>query len=152
LDDDLTGDTPWFLSSSDTVEKRQKVDLNINENGEINFDSTGDLQLSYGLENSIQSIKLKLSIEEGELRRHPAYGLIAVTGYANADVILIREALVDSIVAGISADERFSRVERLDVTYSNPTTELAAVVFNVILIISLAGSGQLVPITFTVKL
>jgi len=153
LDDELTGDdVPWFLAASDVVEKRQKIDLNIDDGGEINFDSTGDLQLSYGLENSIQAVKLKLSVEEGELRRHPEYGLVPLAGKTNSDVGLLKEALIDSITSNIAADERFSRVERLDIRYSNPNTGTAAVGFQVILVVRLADSGQLVPITFSVKL
>jgi len=152
LDDDLTGDTPWFLASSGMVEKRQKVDLSIAEDGELNFNSTGDLQLSYGLDNAIQAVKLKLSVEQGELLRHREYGLIAVPGTKNIDIKVVKEALIDSITSNIAADERFSRVERLDVRYSNPITDTEASGFNVILVVALAGSGQLVPISFTVKL
>lgn len=152
LDDDLTGDIPWFLASSDVVERRQKVDININEDGELNFDSTGDLQLAYGLANSIQAVKLKLSVEEGELRRHPEYGLVPLAGQTNRDVGLLKQVLIDSITSNIGADERFSRVERLDVIYSSPTNSTAAVGFQVLLVVKLAGSGQLVPITFSVKL
>lgn len=152
LDDDLTGDTPWFLASSDVVEKRQKVDISLDENGGLNFDSTGDLQLSYGLDNSVQAVKLKLSIEKGELRRHPEYGLIAATGSTNRDIDVVKAALIESITSNIAADERFSRVQRLDVRYSNPNTGTESTGFNIILVVALAGSGQLVPITFSVKL
>jgi len=153
LDDELTGDdTPWFLASSDVVERRQKIDLNIDDTGEINFDSTGDLQLSFGLENSIQAVKLKLSVEEGELRRHPEYGLVQLAGKTNVNVGLLKEALVDSITSNIAADERFSRVERLDIRYSSPINDTAAVGFQIVLVVRIAESGQLVPITFSVKL
>jgi len=153
LDDtDLTSDIPWFLASSGPTEKRQKVDLSLDENGSLNFDSTGDLQLSYGLDNSVQAVKLKLSVEQGELRRHPEYGLVAVTGSTNRDIEVVKAALIDSITSMISADERFSRVERLDVRYSNPTTGTESTGFNIVLVVMLAGSGQLVPISFTVKL
>lgn len=152
LDDESTGDVPWFLASSSVVERRQKVDLNIDDNGNINFDSTGDLQLSYGLENSVQAVKLKLSVEEGELRRHPEYGLVPLAGQTNKDVGLVKEVLIDSITSNIAADERFSRVERLDVRYTNPVNNNSATGFQVLLVVRLAGSGQLVPITFSVKL
>lgn len=153
IDDEIAADTvPWFLAASDVVERRQKIDLNIDDNGELNFDSTGDLQLSYGLQNSIQAVKLKLSVEEGELRRHPEYGLVPLAGKTNNDVGLMREALIDSITSNIAADERFSRVERLDIRYSSPKNGTTAVGFQVILVVRLADSGQLVPITFSVKL
>lgn len=152
LEDDEDRDVPWFLTASDVVERRQKVDFNIDENGEINFSNTGDLQLSYGLQNSVQAVRLKLSVEEGELRRHPEYGLTVVTGRTNAGIEDLKQSLIQSITANISADERFSRVQRLDVQYSNPTNGLSAMGFLVTLVVQLAGSGQLVPITFSVRL
>ena len=152
LDDTDTDQVPFFLSSSDEVERRQKIDLNIDDKGEINFDSTDDLQLSFGLENSVQAVKLKLSIEQGELRRHSEHGLVPLAGQTNKDVGLLKEVLIDSITSMIAADERFSRVERLDVRYTNPVNSTTATGFNVLLVVRLAGSGQLVPITFSVKL
>jgi len=152
LDDDRDGEVPWFLSSSDVVERRQKVDIGLDDNGDVNFDSTGDLQLAYGLDNSVQAIKMKLSVEAGELRRHPEYGLISLTGQTNSTIDSLKEALVESITKNISADERFSGVETINIIYSNPTNENTPVGFQVLLVVKLAGSGQLVPITFSVKL
>lgn len=152
LDDEDTGSVPWFLAADDVTEVRQKVDLNIDDNGDINFDSTGDLQLSYGLHNSVQAVKLKLSVEQGELRQHPEFGLIPVMGHKNTDVAILRDALIDSITSNIASDERFSRVERLDVTYPSITDNTAAASLEVTLVVRLAESGQLVPITFSVKL
>ena len=151
LDDDLKSDTPWFLRASDVTEKRQKIDLFLDENGDITFDPTGDLQLSYGLDNAIQAIKLKLVIEQGELRRHPEYGLIAVQGSANNNIEAVKNILIESITSNIAADERFSRINRLDIGYSNVLNANSGVSLNVVLEVVLAGSGQLVPITFDVN-
>lgn len=151
LDDNIKADIPWFLQGADGVEKRQKVDLAFNDKGDLDFGSTGDLQLSYGLNNSIQAIKLKLGIEAGELRRHPEFGLIPVQGLRNSDLEMVRGALVDSISAMVAADERFANIEQLDVSYANTLDANTATAVTVNLVVRLAGSGHLLPITFTVN-
>lgn len=151
LQDNVQGDEPWFLKASNVVEKRQKVDLYIDDSGELNFGSGGDLQLSYGLANSIQAVKLKMSVEKGELIRHREYGLVNVIGNINANVEQTKASLIDSITRSIGADERFSRIESLDVRYLVDATGNGATGFQIILSVLLAGSNQLVPITFSIN-
>lgn len=151
IDDNVKSDTPWFLQGADGIEKKQKVDLAFGDNGDLIFGSTGDLQVSYGLTNSIQAIKLKLGVEAGELRRHPEFGLVPVQGIRNMDMGIVREALTNSITSMIDADERFANIEQLDVTYANTFDANSATAVNVTLIVRLAGSGHLLPITFTVN-
>lgn len=151
LDDNIQNDIPWFLQGASGTDKRQKVDLNLTEDGDLNFSSTGDLQLSYGITNAIQAIRLKLSTEAGELRRHPNYGLNNVSGLKNNDVGTVRRILTDSINSMIKADERFANIESLDITYAEQTTNLGPTQINVNLIVKLAGSGQLLPITFSIN-
>jgi len=151
LDDNRPSDVPWFLQSSDITERRQKVDFNLDDNGDINFDGTSDIQLSYGLENAVQAVKLKLMTEAGELRRHPEFGLVPLAGSANLAPNDVKNALITSITKNIAADERFSRIDRLDVGYSNILNANSGVALNVTLVVALAGSGQLVPITFSVN-
>lgn len=151
LQDTVRMDVPWFLQGADGVEKRQKVDLAMNDKGDLDFGSTGDLQLSYGLTNAIQAVKLKLSVEAGELRRHPDFGLIPVQGLRNSDIGIVKQALIDSISAMIEADERFANIEQLDVFYANAFDANSPTAVSVTLVVRLAGSGHLLPITFTVN-
>jgi len=146
-DDSLKGDTPWFLKSSDVTEKRQKIDVLLNDNGDLTFDPTGDLQLSYGLDNSVQAIRLKMTTEAGELRRHPSFGLIPMAGIHNKDINTAKQILTESIVSNVTADSRFAAIDRLDVKYSN----VGGTSFGITLVVRLAGSGQLVPITFSIN-
>lgn len=152
IDSELNGDDPWFLKSSGVTEKRQKIDMFLDDNGDLTLDPTGDLQLSYGLENAVQAIKLKMTIEAGELRRHPEFGLVPIAGSTNIDADIVKDKLIQSITANIAADERFSGIDRLDVNYSNVLTETDAVAFGITLVVQLSGSGQLVPITFSVNI
>jgi len=151
LDDDLKSDTPWFLQGSDETEKRQKVDLSLDENGDLNFNSTGDLQLSFGINNAVQAIKMKMMVETGELRRHPEFGLEPVQGMRNSTVSEVKRVITDSIVKMIQSDERFADIYSLDVSYADIYDNTSASVINVNLVVRLVGSGQLIPITFSIN-
>lgn len=151
IDDELKGDTPWFLKASDVTEKRQKIDMFLTDTGDLTFDPTGDFQLSYGLENAVQAVKLKMMVEAGELRQHPEHGLVPLAGSSNFSVAEIKDKLTESIVTNIEADERFATIDRLDIEYSNVLNENNAVAFGITLVVQLSGSGQLVPITFSVN-
>ena len=151
LDDSTKGDTPWFLQGTNGAEKRQKVDLSLSDTGDLDFNSTSDIQLSYGISNAVQAIKIKMTTEAGELRRHPEFGLEAVQGSTNASFTTVKKTLMDSISKMIEADERFASIDTLDVTYSVSQEINAASVINVSLIVKLAGSGQLLPITFSIN-
>jgi hypothetical protein len=151
IEPEVKNGTPWFLKSSDAVEKKQKIDINISDDGDINFNSTGDLQLSYGLDNSIQAIKLKMSVESGELKRHPSFGLISVAGAGSTDVESTKRSLTSSIVDSITADSRFSMVESISVDYSNPKDAESPSYFSINISVRLSGSNQLVPISFNIR-
>jgi hypothetical protein len=152
LPDDLRSETPWFLKTSDNIEKRQKVDLSINTEGDLVFNSNNDIQPVYGIENSIQAIKLKMSVEQGELIRHKDYGLISVIGDSNIDVDAVRRILVDSIDSAIKADTRFSNIESLNIEYVNSLDSKPVSAFKVKLIVKLAGSDQNIPISFNINI
>ena len=150
---DLKVDLPFFLQTKGEDEKRQKVDLAIGNTGDLIFDHTDDLGLSFGIDNAVQSIKLKFAVEEGELHRHKDYGLIGITGAANHDVATLRSTLVESISNQISADSRFDRIERLDVEYFNTNDpRFPGNAFLISLSVRLAGSNAVIPITFTVNI
>jgi Pyruvate/2-oxoacid:ferredoxin oxidoreductase gamma subunit len=152
LDDDAKSSTPWFLQGSDVVEKRQKIDLELADDGDIIFNSSSDVQISYGLQNAIQAVRLKMIVEAGELRRHADYGLKQLTGTTNADINDIKSQLIQSITENIDADERFSRIDRLDIEYSNTLSATNPVALNIIMVVVLAGSNQLVPISFSINI
>jgi hypothetical protein len=152
LEDEGQGQEPWFLQSSDEVEKRQKVDLSINEEGDLQFGPTGDLQLIFGLDNSVQAVRLKMSVEENELRRHPGYGLAVVQGQRNNNIEQVKETLVTSITNSIAVDERFAGLSTLDVVYSSPESGSAAAGYYISMNVTLAGTGQNIPISFKVNI
>lgn len=149
--DQTPGETPWFLRTSGEDEKRAKVDLALDSNGDLSFNASGDFQLSYGLANAIQAIKLKILIEQGSLQRHPEFGLIAVQGTRNIDIDFAKNLIVQSLTAQIEADARFDRIESLDVEYFG-NGSAGGVGYLISLVVRLAGGGKTIPISFTVNI
>ena len=152
ITNDSKQDTPWFLRSSSESEKRQKIDLMISDNGDLAFNSSEDLQLSFGLENAIQALKIKMSIERGEIQKHPGFGLPSVQGLSTSDVKSIESFLVDTINDIISKDPRFDRVESLSVVFFNEKNNVPCNGFDVKINVRLAGSESTVPIAFSVNI
>lgn len=142
-------ETPWFLATAADDEKQAKVDLAVNDSGDLMFSSNGDLSFSYGLENAIQAIKFKLSTSKGELFNHPEYGLISIFGAKTSDFESVKQDVIDSLNSQIAADSRYERIENLSVQYNNASGN--AVVVN--MAVRLAGGGdKIIPISFTVAI
>lgn len=152
LSDDRNEEVPWFLAKSAEDEKRTKVDIAINDDGDLILTPNGDIRLSYGLDNAIQAIKLKIVTELGSLRYHPTFGLVNILGLKNLDIEGIKELLVESILSQIESDDRFDRVENISVNYgaNNATTSGVAAVF-ISLSVRLVGGTKVIPISFTVN-
>ena len=152
LPDDRNDEVPWFLAKSAEDEKRAKIDLSLGPDGDLVFTTNGDVRLSYGLDNAIQAIKLKIITELGSLRYHPTFGLVNVAGNKNNDIDEIRETITQSIVSQIEADSRFDRVEDLVVDYLvNNATNQGVAAFAINLSVRLAGGDKVIPISFTVN-
>jgi hypothetical protein len=154
LPDARPEEVPYFLAAVSESEKRAKVDLTLGDNGELLLNSTGDVQLSYGLANALQAIKLKMVTQAGTLMRHPEFGLVNVVGTPTQNVSLIKASLIKSIDEQIRLDPRFERLENLDVQYTvNYTGSKSASAFIVRMQVRLAGSSTtVIPISFTVTI
>lgn len=139
---------PWFLTSGANDEKNTKIDLAVDENGALLSTTSGDMAMSYGLDNAIQAIRSKMLTELGSNSRHPGYGLINLVGVSTSQTEEAQAALVKSINQQIAQDTRFDRVQSLSVV-RNPNTD--AVAYDILLVVKLTGSATLLPITFTVN-
>lgn len=152
LEDNRQDEVPWFLLKSAEDEKRAKVDLSLDNNGDITFTKNGDIRLSYGLENAMQAVKLKIITELGSLRYHPTYGLASVVGSTNRNIDDIKQIIIDSITSQIESDNRFDRVENLTVEYLvNNDTNQGVGAIAILLSVRLAGGNKVIPISFTVS-
>jgi len=139
---------PWFMTGAGADEKNTKIDISLGEAGQILQTSTGDIALSYGIDNAVQAIQAKMQTELGTNSRHPTFGLVNVVGTpttANTDV---KATLINSIVNQVQTDSRFDRVQSITVDRDLTTTGVA---YLVQLVVKLSGSNTNVPITFTVN-
>lgn len=142
LDNDQVGETPFFLESSSEDERRAGIDLLVGDDGDIVFGSTGDIQISSGITNALQAMKLKVLSERGQSKRHPDFGLPSVTGEKERDPAAIRQTLIDGINEMVNADSRFDRIEQIEAFKGEDNDIQIGVV------VRLAGSGTLVPLSF----
>jgi hypothetical protein len=139
---------PWFMTSKSEDEKRAGIDFALDDNGDLIFTSTGDIQLAYGLDNAIQVLKIMLATVQGSLRRHPEFGITDIIGQRNPDIGRTRTAIGESISSLVLSDTRFDRLDSLSVEYSS-STGMAG--YMVKLGVVLAGGGSsVVPISFSI--
>lgn len=139
---------PWFLRSKSQDEKNAGVDLLLNTDGDIQFTSSGDIKLAYGVENALQAVKILVSTAENTLVRHSDYGIVDVVGQINSSQERIKETVSESIARQILRDSRFNRLDYLTVEYlgSGPTAPSG---YKVSLGVVLAGSDNtVIPISF----
>jgi len=137
-------ETPFFLASKGEDEKRAGIDLLVTEDGDLTFTASGDLQLSYGLANAQQAMKLKLTSEQGQSFRHPEFGMPSVMGQKITDPTVIKNQIITGIKDLVSTDSRFSRIETLNVSVGQGSAIIS-------LVVRLAGTGTLLPLSFTVN-
>lgn len=151
LPNNRVDELPWFLVGKAQDEKQAKVDIAIDANGEIQFGTDGDINLSFGLDNAIQAMRLKVITELGTLRYHPSFGLVNILGNKNSSISDLKNLLIDSLSAQVAADSRFSRIETLDVQYLvADKTNTAATAIGISMSVRLAGGDTVIPISFTV--
>lgn len=147
LPDEIKQEVPFFLKSSTEDERRAKVDLFMTDDRDLNFTSSGDLQLAYGLQNAAQAIVIKMEVERGTLPRHPDFGLVNVKGELTNNTTGLQAMLSKSITQQVESDPRFERLEQITVQY---VSDLHG--FQVYLQARLSGSQAVIPISFSVNL
>lgn len=139
---------PWFMASKGTDEKNTKIDIALGDTGQILRTSTGDIALSYGIDNAVQAIQAKMQTELGTNARHSTFGLVNVVGTPSSANTDIKTVLIDSIVNQIQADSRFDRVQTITVDRDLTSNGVA---YLIQLVVKLSGSNTNIPITFTVN-
>ena len=140
---------PWFLAQAPEDEKMMGIDLLLSPNDDLVFTPNHDLALSYSLQNAAQAMKLKVVTELGELRYHSSFGLVNITGNKNNDISAVQTVITSSLLSQVAQDSRFDRVESLYVNYVAGGNSPSVVVIE--MQVRLAGSTQIIPITFSVN-
>lgn len=148
VDKQLKTEEPWYLRSKGSDEKKAGIDLNLNEDGDISFTSFGDIQLSYGMDNAVQAIKILLSTEAGNLPKHNNYGINYPVGNKNLSVSQIKSEIATSISSQVLNDARFSRLDYLKVESISSGSQSG---YMVKLGVVLAGGDTVIPLSFKVN-
>lgn len=143
--------TPWFLSSSGQDERNAGVDLYINDINDLVINGNNDLQLSYGVANATQAVRLLLSTPAGALRQHPGYGLSVPIGAKNIDTSAVKRFLAQNISNQILRDKRFQRLDHITVQYLADTGGPSGYLVNLGVILA-GGRNNVIPISFSVNL
>ena len=144
---DIKQETPWFLRSKGQDEKNAGIDILINDNNDLSFTASGDLQLSYGIANGIQALKILLSTNEGSRPLHIDYGIVNLVGDTNADPDTIRKNIAESVSQQILNDSRFSRLDFMTV---QSLENLSGYLVNVGVVLT-GSNNSVIPISFKVN-
>lgn len=125
----------------DELTKISKIDWLISDEGDLIINQIGDVNLSNGLNNLIQALKLKVRTKKGTLLRHLDFGFGIDYGISIADI----EAgvLAEELNTIVTNDPRFSGIERLDI-------RLDGVSLAIDMAVTIANNSGVVPITFDI--
>ena len=138
----INAQEPWFIKNLSQDLKNINVDIALSSDNDLVFDSTGDLQLVYGLANAAQAANLKISVKTKELLRNPDFGLEEIAGkYNNSEIS--NSLMLLMLESALSGDDRFEGIEGLSYTISNTSIFINAN-------IRLAGTNGSLPLTFQI--
>lgn len=118
------------------------VDLLITQAGDLAVTPDGDLRLSVGLTNIIQKIKIALETPKGSLIHHPEYGASVEPGSSTADTD--PNELLARFRDMFSKDPTFTGVESAAISKVGPVLRVA-------LAVGIAGTNQVIPVSFEIK-
>lgn len=128
-------------TSVDPLTGMSKVDLLLDDTGDLAVNNFGDFRYAYGMTNLIQALKIKFGTVAGSSLLHPEFGLGIKPGTINGGVDA--QQIYGAINRLIQQDNRFSGVTNLQVNLSGPTLTIS-------LAIILANQQGVFPITFQV--
>lgn len=118
------------------------VDLLLTENLDLAITPDGDCRLAVGLSNIVQTARVRLSTPQGNLLRHPTFGLAITPGESTADVDA--KTLLRSCQDLFSDDPTFTGVTSASISKQGPIAIIAIEV-------GVRGVTQNVPITFKLQ-
>jgi hypothetical protein len=132
---------PIPLFKADPLVGLSKVDLLLNDSGDIALDNYKDIKLAGGMTNLIQALKLKFATPIRSLIKHPEYGSGVGPGTSTAE--FTATDIYNKIKETIIADPRFSDIERLRVTLQGPTLTIEVSV-------RIANGNGILPLSFQI--
>lgn len=126
----------------DAAVAASKVDILLDEDGDVVFDARGDFRLAAGMTNLIQALTTILLTRLGGDIGLPSLGISAGVGQSVADLSPVN--IFSEIERQINEDPRFARVLDMRVQVIGGAAHISIAVEE-------AGNGTIVPVTFVVK-
>lgn len=118
------------------------IDLLLTPANDLIVTPDGDSRWAVGLTNIIQKVRLALSVVQGTLNRHPAYGLPIEVGMSLAD--LSAADVVRAAEGMFAGDPTFTGIKAASINVTGPLAALSIAV-------EVAGTDQIIPITAQVS-
>lgn len=125
--------------SGDPLAQISGVDWLVDDSGDIVLDAYGNFQLSYGMTNIIQALKILFSTTVNTFMIHPEYGLGVSPGTSISNINI--QDLYKQINNQIQSDPRFSGVTGLQITANPPNLSISVGV-------QVAGQTGIFPVSF----
>ena len=118
------------------------VDLRINDDGDLIFTNTKDLDLVAGVDNMIQAVGIKLLLEKGGLKRHPLIGTELQIGskIRSGSIAEIRR----QIIMSFGQDERIESIPFIELIQEGGTIQIN-------MMVKLKDVDQPVPLPLTLN-
>lgn len=107
-------DLPLFNGMTE-AEKNLGVDLRLTDTFDLELTNNNDIQTIKGLDNAAQAIVIKLSIEQGDILKHPELGVGLVVGSKTRDLGEIQ----DDLFRTLTQDPRFESVNQVELININ---------------------------------
>lgn len=126
---------------NDNLTKISKIDLLLTDEGDLAINGVGDMRLANGLNNLVQALKLKIRTKKGTLLRHLQFGIGIQHGISIADIE--EGVLVKELTRMVTADSRFSGIERLDI-------QLVGATLKIDMAVTISNSSGIIPISFEI--
>lgn len=118
-------------------------DLLLTSTNDLAVTPDGDCRLAVGLTNAIQTIRLRLSVRQGTLNRHPEYGLPVKVGQSIAD--LNSKELLRAARNLFKDDPSFTGVTAASVRANGPVASIG-------ISVGLRGQSTSIPVVLNLNL
>lgn len=115
------------------------IDLLLDSKSDLVITPEGDNPLAIALTNIVQNARIRLSVPQGSLNRHPQFGLPSLLGESTADIDL--EQLMSAVQNLFNDDPAFNAVENVRIGLSGNAV-------NISFQAGISGTKQRIPFLF----
>lgn len=117
-------------------------DLLLTPTNDLVITPDGDCKLAVGLQNIVQTARIRLSVQQGSLNRHPTFGLPLKVGMSTAD--LDAKDLLKAVKNLFVDDPVFTGVQSASVYKNGPTAKI-------MMSVGVQGTSQYIPLAFDLR-